>query len=612
MVYDKSMTRLPRQFNRMFGTIACLLGLLLAMGQGEPERAQPAGAGGRGGGDAFVAGQALQPAHQKAVIIRLDAPVDDMMRKSIERRLDIARKAGCTLAVFEIDTYGGQVTSALDISKLIKELPGQHQMNTVAWVHRKAISGGALISAACQQIVMSSQSSIGDCAPIMVTGDGLVPIPDTERAKFASPITQEFDNSAQVNGYNNTLFQAMVVVTLEVHEVRNATTGETRFVDTPAKDKLLNEEVARPDGTKEKPWGLIRTVDDDKSLLTIGAPEALAMKLSRATIDTEEALRGALNIRAEPMVLGFNWAERATVFLTNWPIRLLLFVAMLVFAWVEISHPGVSVAGITALICLVLLVGAPFLTGLAQVWEVALIVIGLGIIVTDFVLFGGIGMLAIPGFILMAIGMVASFVPLEPGSGWFPTMASTWVAVQKGLGVLVGGCILALGTFYFLSRYLYLTPGFSRLQLAPSGIAPSGAGKALGVTQVRDALDLPADEAVFVGALGVASTDLRPSGKARFGEHLVNVMSDGLYIGQKQEVEVIEVSGMRVVVRRHTSPPAASPPNVPPTSPAVAFPADASRPISEQMGGMAGGDYGLPGLSGEGRDVGGKPPEGQA
>ena len=34
------------------------------------------------------------------------------MLKSIERRLEIARKAGCTLVIFEMDTYGGQVTSA--------------------------------------------------------------------------------------------------------------------------------------------------------------------------------------------------------------------------------------------------------------------------------------------------------------------------------------------------------------------------------------------------------------------------------------------------------------------------------------------------------------------
>jgi membrane-bound serine protease (ClpP class) len=320
-------------------------------------------------------------------------------------------------------------------------------------------------------------------------------------------------------------------------------------------------------------------VDDDKNLLTIGAADALAMKLSRATIDTQKDLEAAMNMRGPPIVMGFNWAERATVFLSTWPMRLLLFVAMLVFAWVEISHPGISFAGITALVCLVLLVGAPFLTGIAQVWEIGLIVIGLGIIIADLVAFGGIGMLAIPGFILMAIGLVASFVPMEPGGGWFPTMSSTWTAIEHGLGVLVGGCFLALGTFYFLGRYLHMTPGFNRLQLVPSGIGAANAGTALSVTQVRDALDLPADEAVFLGAIGITTSDLRPAGKARFGEHLVSVVSDGLFIPQREEVEVIEVSGMRVVVRRR-----------------LAAPPPASRGVDGGYSSLEG----LPPLSGEG------------
>jgi membrane-bound serine protease (ClpP class) len=534
-----------------------------------------------------VAGQVLQPAHEKAAIIRLDAEVDDMMRKSIERRLEIARKAGCTLVVFEIDTYGGPVSSAMDISKLIKEVPPQQHMATVAWVHRKAISAGSMLAAACQQIVMSSQSVIGDCAPIRVQGNEMVPIPDTERAKLTSPVTEEFANSAQVNGYNNTIFQAMVVVTLEVHEMRNTVTGETRFVDSLERQKLEAEELPLPNGDKQKPWKWVRTVDDDKSLLTVGAADALAMKLSRATINTEEELKAALNIRGEPLVMGFNWAERTTVFLSTWPMRLLLFVAMLVFAWIEISHPGISFAGITALVCLVLLVGAPFLTGIAQVWEIALIVVGLAIIVADLFAFGGVGMLAVPGFILMAIGLVASFVPMEPGGGWMPRMDSTWTALERGLGVLVGGCFLALGTFWFLSRYLHMTPGFNRLQLVPSGIGPTDAGTALTVPQVRDALDQPADEAVFLGAIGVTTSDLRPAGKARFGEHLVSVVSDGLFIPQRHEVEVIEVTGMRVVVRQRPSP--------------------AAEATGNAEGGLSAGLEGLPPLSGDGPTGGAQP-----
>ena len=56
-------------------------------------------------------------------------------------------------------------------------------------------------------------------------------------------------------------------------------------------------------------------------------------------------------------------------------------------------------------------------------------------------------------------------------------------------------------------------------------------------------------EAVFIGALGVAHTQLRPAGKARFGDYLVNVVSFGSFISEGTEIEVIGISGSRVTVR---------------------------------------------------------------
>jgi membrane-bound serine protease (ClpP class) len=191
---------------------------------------------------------ALQPVHDKAALIRLSATVDNMMKKSLERRIDQARKAGCTLIVLQVDTYGGLVTSALEISKMLKQLPAEG-IHTAAWVNNKAYSAGSLISVACQQIYIVNAGTIGDCAPIRVDDEHrLVPLPADERAKITSPILQEFDDSADRNGLSKTLLRAMVVASVEIHEVRNATTGETRFVDTDTKNKLHRHQEQAPRG----------------------------------------------------------------------------------------------------------------------------------------------------------------------------------------------------------------------------------------------------------------------------------------------------------------------------------------------------------------------------
>ena len=502
-----------------------------------------------GGLPAGPAAQPLQPPHDKAAIIRLNAEVDDIMLESLQRRIDVARKTGCTLIVLEMDTYGGLLTSALAIDKIVKKLPADH-MDVVAWVHDKAYSAGAFISVACEQIVMARQAAMGDCAPIQINRvfGGIDPMPAAERAKAVSPIIEDLDESAAQNHYDKMLLRAMVVAEIEIHKVHNADTGEVRYVDTDEKDKLLAEEVQGSGGAKHRPWQFDDTVDNASQLLTVSDVTALQMGLSKATVDNEQDLRAALNIRGEILVLNFNWAEIATAFLTKSMVRLMLFVAMLVFAWIEFSHPGATLPGVAAIICLVLLVGAPFLTGLAQAWEIILIVLGLGIIVTDLFVFGGIGLLAVPGFILMAIGLVASFVPQEPGGGFVPTMPQTWTALQSGLSVVVFGSLIALVGFFLLSKYLYMTPGFRQLQLAPAVVKGAAAGMAMSST-IRDAADRPAGEAVFVGAIGKAATDLRPAGKARFDDHLVDVVSNGAFVPRETEVEVMQVTGTRVTVR---------------------------------------------------------------
>jgi membrane-bound serine protease (ClpP class) len=58
-----------------------------------------------------------------------------------------------------------------------------------------------------------------------------------------------------------------------------------------------------------------------------------------------------------------------------------------------------------------------------------------------------------------------------------------------------------------------------------------------------------ADGSIQTGDIGVASSTLRPAGKASFGDLFVDVVSDGGYIDHGTQVEVIRVSGNRIVVR---------------------------------------------------------------
>ena len=52
----------------------------------------------------------------------------------------------------------------------------------------------------------------------------------------------------------------------------------------------------------------------------------------------------------------------------------------------------------------------------------------------------------------------------------------------------------------------------------------------------------------FVGRRGTTTTQLTPGGKARFGDKLIDVITDGDVLPSETEIEVVEVYGNRVVV----------------------------------------------------------------
>ena len=61
--------------------------------------------------------------------------------------------------------------------------------------------------------------------------------------------------------------------------------------------------------------------------------------------------------------------------------------------------------------------------------------------------------------------------------------------------------------------------------------------------------DLAGPHAALIGAIGTATTVLRPAGKARINGRLYDVVSDGPFIEPDTSITVAQVTGARIVVR---------------------------------------------------------------
>jgi membrane-bound ClpP family serine protease len=208
---------------RALGVVAAAL--LVVSGVVEASARQDGSAQGNGGASSVPAARFAK----NVVVITIDRGIDATMARSVQRRLKMAAENNADAVVFELNTPGGQVEAVLDITEMIKASPIP---NTVAWVHTKAYSGGAIVALACREIVVSSVARLGDAAPIVITpGGGLQSMSETERQKILAPLLADLVDSARKRGYDEKLVQGMVALGVELWLIENPQTGQRLFID---------------------------------------------------------------------------------------------------------------------------------------------------------------------------------------------------------------------------------------------------------------------------------------------------------------------------------------------------------------------------------------------
>ena len=521
------------------------------------------------------------PTGSDIAVIPVSGLIYDFTLESLQRRVDKAIASGAALIVIELDTPGGVVTSALKISKYIKSL----NVPTVAWVHNEAYSAGIMIAAACDEIVMSPSSATGDCAPIAL-GQNLAP---TERAKALSPILEEFRDSAQVNGYDYAPFHAMCVLGVKVYYVeKNDGSGERHLVNQADYAVMVNGESPdnQPSPTPAPPtspgtslpmvsdvgavtltiatradqaaWHPVEVLQsgaklpggrghDGKTLLTLSQTRARDIGISKGTAANDQAIK-ARYAAGTVMVIDPTWSEGLAKMLTSWWMRLILIVVFLVGAYLEMQAPGISVPGAVAAVALILLIGAPFVIGLAEVWHILMFLLGFVFVIIELVFAPTFGVLGVIGLMMMFMGVVLSVVPSGPG--WLPPPEMQQAMLSSMSVTLMALFVSGIG-FYFITKHFGRIPGLNRLILET--VQPSAA--AVGVDPSGKPIHVSGDEVLGVGVVqvglkGEAVSELRPSGVAKFGPTQVDVVTIGPYIESGQRIKVIEVHGNRIVVDR--------------------------------------------------------------
>ena len=137
----------------------------------------------------------------------------------------------------------------------------------------------------------------------------------------------------------------------------------------------------------------------------------------------------------------------------------------------------------------------------------------------------------------MLAALLWAMIDRYPGETFFPTGDMLAVPLRNLFLALVSSAV----AIALLARYLPRTSFYRRFALMTSN--PSGPSLTGAPREFATALE------ISPGMQGMALSILRPSGKARFADHVIDVVTQGEYIASETPITVVQADGMRVVVK---------------------------------------------------------------
>ncbi len=489
-----------------------------------------------------IRAQSEAPSQGTVYIIPVNEEISPFLSVYLKRSLLKAEAGEASYVILELNTFGGRVDSALEITALIGSA---HWAKTIAYISTGdggtgvSWSAGALISFSCDAIYMDAGTSMGAAAPVYQSAEGMV----MAEEKVVSAVRGQMAALAEKNGYPPAAALAMVDPDVELYEVEKD--GAFHLVSSEEL-KALEKEEGREDleGKLISPAG---------KLLTLTAGEMERYGVSSATVSGRDSLLELLGLsEAVPVILEKSRADWFVAFLSSAAVASILMMTGLVALYLEVTSPGFGIPGTIALICFGLVFASSVLIGNMGSLELLLFLAGAILLLIEVFVIPGFGITGISGIVLMLVALVLSrqnFIIPEFDWQWSLFRRNLLFVSLSLAGALslIGGLMVALPRSRLFGRLVLNSTSASPGQKGRHETLPAGE---------RDGIVSPGREGsghsteLAPGMMSSASTDLRPVGKAMFEGKEYIVRTEGEYIEKGETIVVLRREGVNVVVRR--------------------------------------------------------------
>ncbi|HOE70954.1 MAG TPA: nodulation protein NfeD [Brevefilum sp.] len=407
-----------------------------------------------------------QAANNQSIVVQLDIDgvINPFSSRYLKRGLDLAQRSGAELVLVTLDTPGGLESSMREMVQAILDSTVPVVMY-VTPAGARATSAGLFILLASDVAAMTPASHVGAATPVAMSSE----MDEMMSEKSIS------DASALVRGLAESRGRNVEWAESAVRESLSLTAREA--VDENVIEILAND------------------IDD------------LLEQLDGMIVRGEKLDLSATIVQKE----GMNWIERFYHVITEPNIAYLLLSLGTLFLLVELSDPGLSVAGIGAVLSFI--IGFMALGSLPVNWAaVGLLVISVILFVVALLTDTEV-VVTIVGLIPFILGSLLLFRPFRPESPIIPEVrVNIWLIIFMALFIVFFSLIILRAILTALKRKPQM-----------------GAQR-------------------FVGEKAITLTDLSPDGKVKIQHQNWSATSIGGNVQKGQEVLVVSVSGVRLMV----------------------------------------------------------------
>ena len=440
---------------------------------------------------------------------QIGAPILDILRRGMKTALE----ENASIVILDVNTPGGELGVTLEIMEEIIDTLERFDGTIITYVNREAISAGAYIAIATNEIAFAPMSQIG--AAEAVSGGG-ANIDSSMKRKINSYLKAKIRNYSGKGRYRAKVMAAMMDA------------NETLLVEG---EPLLTE-----DGTRIQKEGELLTITGEEACRLYGDPPQplLGLGVYQSVEELLDERWGKGNYHLQKMEI--NWAEKTGLWLNG--IAPILLGLGMVSLFIEFKTPGFGIFGVLGLILLLVFFGSKYVAGLAGQEEILVFLLGLCLVVVEVFFVPGFLVPGILGMLMMIGAIFWAMVDVWPNTDfvWSPeSFRDPAVEFMQAIA-------LALVVCFLLVRILPKTPLWNRLVLSATVGGPRGAGGLeSGMTGHSD---------VASGSRGLTVSELYPTGHVIIDDERFEARSKLGKIQRGEEIRVVEKNGLELIVER--------------------------------------------------------------